>query len=542
MPNTFFGLTIASSGINASNIAINTVAHNISNVKTDGYTKQTVNTTASDAIRVYSSYGTVGTGVTVTSIDQLRSSYYDTKYWDNNSNAGQYATLENYSTLIEDYLDEFNISGFTKEYENLFDAIDEMVSDPSSEVARNQFLNYAQSICEYFNTLSANLSNVQKSANDEVQLTTDSINSIAEQIASLNKQINVIELSGGGNANDLRDRRALLVDELSGYVNTTVSERDFGNGKTEFKVSINGQTLVDGNDYNQLICEPRETGNRRNATDIDGLYDLRWDTGLSFNLYSTSLRGALKAAVDIRDGCNDSYEITALVNDAGEYFKNADGKVIDIQDLSESEYNAQLSAGYKPTLAVISDSYRNSDYMGIPYYQSQMNEFINAIADAFNSVIAKGDLNGAEVPDLFVAGKGNSYITAANVVINVDIINDTSLLPYSYNNATGAANSDMAEDLYKIQNKDIINNGTFSEYLSSIVTVISVDTSRAKSFASTYSNIQATIKNQRLSVSSVDEDEETVDMVKYRESYNLSSKVISVMQEIYNKLIEETGV
>ena len=90
MANTFFGLTIASSGLGASGLAINTAAHNISNVNTKGYTKQQTVQEASSAIRVYTNYGTVGTGVSVTEIKQLRSSYYDTKYWNNNSVCGNY--------------------------------------------------------------------------------------------------------------------------------------------------------------------------------------------------------------------------------------------------------------------------------------------------------------------------------------------------------------------------------------------------------------------------------------------------------------------
>ena len=71
MANTFFGLTIGSSGLFASNAAINTTAHNISNINTKGYTKQVSNQQAAESIRVYQSYGTVGTGTAVISIDQL---------------------------------------------------------------------------------------------------------------------------------------------------------------------------------------------------------------------------------------------------------------------------------------------------------------------------------------------------------------------------------------------------------------------------------------------------------------------------------------
>ena len=140
MANTFFGLTIGSSGLFASNAAINTTAHNISNINTKGYTKQVSNQQAAESIRVYQSYGTVGTGTAVISIDQLRSSYYDTKYRHANTNCSQYGSLQNNTTLGEDYLDEFNHNGFTKEYQYLFSAINDLQRDPTSAVGRNQFL------------------------------------------------------------------------------------------------------------------------------------------------------------------------------------------------------------------------------------------------------------------------------------------------------------------------------------------------------------------------------------------------------------------
>ena len=80
MSSTFFGLTIASSGLNTAQAQINTTANNISNVNTTGYSKQVVNTVASSALRVYQAYGTTGTGVEVESVTQSRDLYYDEKY------------------------------------------------------------------------------------------------------------------------------------------------------------------------------------------------------------------------------------------------------------------------------------------------------------------------------------------------------------------------------------------------------------------------------------------------------------------------------
>ena len=541
MANTFFGLTIASSGLGASGIAINTAAHNISNVNTKGYTKQQTVQEASSAIRVYTNYGTVGTGVSVTEIKQLRSSYYDTKYWNNNSVSGNYSTLESYTTLIEDYLDEFNLDGFTTEYKNLFEAVNALTKDPHSVVARNQLVNYSQSISEFFNTMTTNLNSVQRQADDEVKSTANAINTVAQEIASLNKQINTIEVNGGA-ANDLRDARALLIDELSGYINTTVKETEVGNGVTEFCVYVDGYSLVDGYDYNQIVCTPRETGDKRNASDINGLVELSWNNGMEFNMYRSSLSGSLKAAIDVRDGCNDCYEVVGLKDADGNFLKDANGKVVDVQDLTETEYEQYKAQGYTKELTVYVDQYRNSDYKGVPYYQSQLNEFVRAITSEFNAIIAKGDRNGEPPIDFFTSKYGEEYISAASVTVNPDIIRDVSLLPYSFDDAQGAANSDMADALYALKEKDTINNGTFLEYLQSMVSVAYIDTARAKTFASNYNNIKDTINNQRLSVGGVDEDEEAVDMVKFKEAYSLASKVVSVMQEIYDKLIQETGV
>ncbi len=541
MTNTFFGLTIASTGLGASNIAINTAAHNVSNVNTKGYTKQQTVQQASAAIRVYTNYGTVGTGVLVTEITQLRSSYYDTKYWNNNAIYGNYSTLESYNTLIEDYLDEFNLEGFNTEYSNLFEAINALTNDPHSEVARNQFINYSQSIAEYFNTMSVNLGSIQKSADDEIKSTVNAINTVAKEIAALNKQINILEVNGGA-ANDLRDARALLIDELSQYVNTTVKETEIGNGMTEYFVYIDGQQLVDGYDYNELVCTARATDDKRNASDIDGLVELSWSNGMEFNMYSSSLSGSLRAAIDIRDGCNDCFEVVGLKDADGNFLTDADGNIVDVQSLTDDEYADYVAQGYVKDITTYINTYRNSEYKGIPYYQSQLNEFIKALANEFNAIISQGDMGGEEVAQFFVSQYGENYITAGNVSVNPDIIRDASLLPYSFDNSLGEANRDMAEALFALKEKDTINNGTFLEYLQSMVSVSYIDTSRARTFATNYGNIRDTINNQRLSVSGVDEDEEGVDLVKYKEAYNLSCRVIAVMQEIYDKLIEETGI
>lgn len=75
-----------------------------------------------------------------------------------------------------------------------------------------------------------------------------------------------------------------------------------------------------------------------------------------------------------------------------------------------------------------------------------------------------------------------------------------------------------------------------------MISDISIDTQESKIFEQNFLNIQATLETQRMSVSGVDEDEEAMNLIKFQNAYNLSSKMVSVMSEIYEKLIEETGV
>ena len=251
MASTFFGLSISYKGLQAAQTSITTAAHNLSNINTNGYTKQTAVLQASDALRTFSTYGTIGSRVNVVEINQTRDSYYDRKYRNNMSNYGQYESKNNYMTQIEDYLNEFILNGFSKEYSNFFSAVNQLTITPGDESAKNQLINNAKSMSDYFNTLSTNLRNVQTDANNEIKDTVDHINTLAQNITALNKQINQIEACYG-DANDLRDQRNALVDDLSKYIDITTSEEPIENGLTSFRITVNGQSLVHNYNYKKL--------------------------------------------------------------------------------------------------------------------------------------------------------------------------------------------------------------------------------------------------------------------------------------------------
>jgi flagellar hook-associated protein 1 FlgK len=519
MASTFFGLTISYTGVQAAATSLNVVSHNIANINSESYSRQSVSTSAAKAIRTYSSYGTLGAGIVVDEITQARDSYYDNKYRSNEALYGEYEAKENYMGQIENYLDEFNLDGYCTEYQNFFTAVEAVIKTPGESSAKNQLVNCAQSFAQYFNTLSASLRKVQEDANNELKSVVSQINSIAENIASLNRQINQIE-ANYGNANDLRDQRNALVDELSGYVNVTTSEDDLGNGLTEYKVFINGMSLVSNYDYDTLETKARDEV--RNASDAGGLYDIEWTSGRVFNIYSSSLSGEIKALIDIRDGCNNCIEGYAT-DDDGNYLTDADGNYY-LETRTQSEYN--------------------TEYKGVPYYQSRLNLFISTFSEAVNSILEDGISSDGkyEGSALFVTQNNTSVMTALNVTVNKDIIDNVNKLATRTDITTGEAEAGIMERLRLLQTTDIFDGGNPEYFLESIVSDMTIDTSNATTLFSNYTSLKTSIQNQRLSVMGTDTDEEAMDMVKYQQAYNLNCKMMSVMNEIYDKLINGTGV
>ena len=106
MPSQFFGLNIAYTGLLASNAAMNTTSNNIANVQTEGYSRQQVTQQASNALRVFQTYGCAGAGVETLAIERIRDEFYDGRFWDNNAQLGEYDMKQYYMQQLETYFDD----------------------------------------------------------------------------------------------------------------------------------------------------------------------------------------------------------------------------------------------------------------------------------------------------------------------------------------------------------------------------------------------------------------------------------------------------
>lgn len=615
MPSQFFGLHIGASGLAAYQASINTAANNISNVKTDGYSRQETTLEATSPLRVYAKYGSTGTGVAATAVRQQRDIYYDTKYWQNNSSLGYFEQKLYYLSQIESvFTDDNNVQeGFASIFSKMFNGLETLNGgNANDESVRNQFIHQAQTLCTYFNSVADSLRETQKDCNEEIAAVVQNINSIGEKIALINKEINKLETTGGY-ANELRDQRALLLDELSAIVSVSTDEYEVKNtygqdlGGTNFTVLINGQLLVDGNDYRQLECVSTEYKNH--LTDADGMYNIIWaDTKANFAATTDTASGTLKALFDLRDGNNnEAMKGNAVVeaNAEGKYTQiklttpsngdvnalnippegtvvisnktfvytgweaklDADGKITEITFQLEEEIDPLIGAVLSDKTVMVG---KNVDAMGIPYYQQQMNEFLRNFTEMFNDIQQKGQtLGGEAMSSFFVSetGTGTKYdfvewgkpgnrsttisssfdgyhqMTAFNIKVNDKSLKDPGYFATAKDVTNGDAAYDLVEEMMALQKDVTMYRGdNASAFLETLLSDIAVDTEKTQIFYKNYYNMESVIENQRMSVFGVDEDEEALNLVKFQNAYNLSAKVISVLTQIYDKLINETGV
>ena len=666
MPSQFFGLNIAYTGLLASNAALNTTSNNIANVQTEGYSRQQVKQQASNALQVFQTYGCAGAGVETLAIERIRDEFYDGKYWDNNQKVGEYSMKQYYMQQIEAYFDD---NGKNAGFKTVFDqfmitGMEELLKTPDSATAKSQFVGYAGALTEYFNGLAGNLETLQKDVNLEIKLKVDEINSLAGEIATLNKQINTIELSGT-NANELRDRRALLLDQLSEIVDietieTPITdsnnpERETGGNRFMVKIA-GGQVLVDASEYRGLECVARTNYEKINQTDIDGLYEIYWEDGQKFNLYNAAMGGALRGLIQMRDG-NNGENFTGLVTGIGTTNQDTQDTVtiqvdkhylVDLNKCNLSDQGGIINLGnqqfyydsweytcsfddngeavYSYTF-ILSDKEKNPlrltndrvnkvaeigdslAYQGIPYYMNQMNEWLRTFSQKFNDILMSGyDSNNNPGSMMFtanlttedeqydfptedrfdtftyevylervdelkqeymaadaslseedalarakqdaamkVATADDSYyrMTAKNVAILAAMELNPDTLANKFSQGDGVEQNDLLvalKDMANDKNKMSFRGCSSSEFLQCVLSDIALNAQRANTFHKSFSDVAGTIDMQRISISGVDEDEEAVNLVKYQNGYNLASKMIQTLTEIYDRLILETGV
>lgn len=230
MANGMAGLFIGTTGLKTAQTALNTTAHNLSNINTSGYTRQQVTFSDTQYVRVNTSDKVsspdYGLGVAVSEVRRIRDQFIDQAYRNENSRLGFYESQYKAIEEIEDQFGEMQGVTYESYLINLYNSVNELAKNPTSTVARSSLIQNATAFIEKSENVYKGLKDYQTTLNTQLKNMVDSINKLGDKIYTLNKKISKIESTGIEDANDLRDERDAAIDELSKYIDITYYEND----------------------------------------------------------------------------------------------------------------------------------------------------------------------------------------------------------------------------------------------------------------------------------------------------------------------------
>lgn len=508
MRSTFMGLETNKRGLYTQQSGLYTTGHNISNANTLGYSRQRVNMQATAGfpgvgLNTPTMPGFLGTGVEAGSIQRIRDGFVDQQFRQESNKLGYWESRSKAIGQMEDVLAEPSPYGLQQTLSEFWSSLQTLATNPENGGARAVVVQKGESVADSFNYMHKSLTEIQTNLGKEIGVSTKAINSILEQIADLNRQISDVE-PNGYMPNDLYDARDMLLDELSTYVPIeTTYEKSGGRalaiaeGTVTVKIKTDGNpiTVVSGSSASKISvtgadAEGNPTGPMTGFTFTGGPAD-----GTSLTVDDMQIAGKLKSLIDSFGYDNGS------VNGKGLY----------------------------------------------PDMIAELNKMAAAFANEMNRVHSLGtDLNGNKGSNFFDAKVPGEPFTAGNIVVNEQLKKDPNLLAAS-NSPAGQAevgNGNNAKALADIQFNGLkdLGGSTIQTYYSGVVGKLGVEGEQAARLTFNTATLLGAVSNRRDSISSVSLDEEMTDMIRFQQAYNASARMITVVDETLDKIINGMGV
>ena len=567
-------LYIGSSGLQTSQNALNTTAHNLSNVDTTGYTRQQVQ----QSNRAYVTLSTdpksiankqTGLGVTYSRVKQVRDYFLDKTYRKESGRSMFYEVSTEVMEEVESQLGELNGEAFQTTMTDFWTAIQELSKDPSSSVTQGLIVQRASEFVQRAGAVYDGLSSYQDNLNTQIKQNVDKINKYGNQLLTLNDQIRAIESGGIEHANDLRDARNQILDELAELTNMSFSEDRYGS----VSVKIEGVDFVkDGTCYEIAMKTDEATGFVTPFWPQDATYTVRDDGTRVYNIdgaevFDLSVEissdlgtdvGGLKAMLlargdhranytDLTEGKYDGVSQSVVMNIQGEFdqmIHNVVTKVNDILAKAAGVQEGQLTINGK------TDTYRYCTVDPDGYMRmedgSPIQLFTKVTTDGYEKVTTD---DGKEywVMKEEKADSPESLYTIGNLQVNSALMQEPSKLGFrladgSEDKATAEAlKAAFTEEAYTL-NPNVQKKTTFVDYYTDLVSQVA---NSGYVFRSIYENQVNTVEatqSAREQVIGVSTDEELSNMIKFQNAYNASSRYINVISEMLEHIISTLGV
>lgn len=595
MQSTFSGLNTMVNGIYTNRLGLNTVGHNISNSNTEGYSRQTAHAAATPSSEVYTLAGAsqVGNGSTVTSVIRARDIYADRQYWKENSTNSYYVGKANNYAKIESIFNDSKNTGVQNAMEKFYEAWEDCSTTASSDTSRQNVINAGQNFAQSLQIAANHVKEQITSLYDDISLSVDDMNRLLGQMVELNKNISGIEATGA-HANDLRDQRDLIVDQLTEMTNITVYETSNG----MYTLVSNGTTLVNGITKVDLEMSQPKNNNEYSLTDFDIMIK---QTGTIYSPGGGELKAQFEAIAEDKayidevarmatfllttfndqhkagyglDGnkdkpfgnTNPADDATTGLNFYGESdyeftWTEADGLVVKntttnteekmsgIQIVDLLVVNGELTAvdGHKK-LATRSGE-RASD-MGTIFYETTTAGIYTTDENDANIKKVGGKAVEADLGDklVYTANSGARYTTDAALA---DKAVSGYPIPVDVNGTGDGSNAVWMATLLNCENDKTspevrdsvraIGKGSLYSYYNTSMTTMGSAASNMNGRVDFQSNVMSQVENLRSSTNGVNWDEELTNMIMFQQGYSACSRCLNAMDECLDKLINGTG-
>lgn len=260
-------LNMARTAMAVQQAAVQVASQNISNATTEGYSRQRVD--MATTLPTVFPYGSVGTGVGIKSITRSRDTLLDTAYRQNFAGASDASTQNTALSQIQSIFGEPSTTGLSASIDAFWSSWSDLASDPTNSSAKSVIRETGNNVAVTLNRFSGQLSQLDQDNREGMNADVKTINGISNHIAEFNRQIVGAE-SSGQPANDLRDARDRLVDQMSSLVGGQVVEHTNGS----IAIYAGGRMLVDDTSVKQLQMndgQPPTVSYEGSVNPVDGI-------------------------------------------------------------------------------------------------------------------------------------------------------------------------------------------------------------------------------------------------------------------------------
>lgn len=565
MQSTFSGLNTMVNGIYTQRLGLNTVGHNISNSNTEGYSRQTAHAAATPSSEVYTLAGAsqVGNGSTVTSVIRARDIYADRQYWKENSTDGYYNGKANNYAKIESIFNDSDNSGVQNAMEKFYQAWQDCSTTASSDTSRQNVINAGQNFAQSLQIAAKQTKEQIDSLYDDISLSVVKMNRLMGQVVELNKNIAGIEATGA-HANDLRDQRDLIVDQLTSMTDITVYES--ANGM--YTLVSNGTTLVNGITKVDLEMSAPKNNTTYSLSDYDIMIK---QTGTVYTPGNGELKAQFEAVAE------DKGYIDQVANMAAFMFTTLNDQHKAGYGIDGSKDKPFGNANAKDNATTGLNFYGESDKIFEWDAKNGKLDVYNKKADGTKDNASKESLSGMQILEVFTVNSeltatdghkklatrsgerdtdGKLLYQAAAGGTTTDVTKAKkdakgNPLPVDVNGTGDGSNAVWVAALFNCERDKtspevngtdrLIGNGSLYSYYNTSMTTMGSDASNMNGRVKFQSGVMDQVENLRSSTNGVNWDEELSNMITFQQGYSACSRCLSAMDECLDKLINGTG-